>query len=656
MPLPSDRPDASTTVPSLSRTIVRIGSRLLVVLVAGFCILLLAIRFIVFPQIQNRQAQIAEALSQQIGQPVEIGSLATGWDGWNPRLDVRDFRIGDRSGGGTLLSLPALHLTVAWTSLVFLELRFKELLFEQPELSVRRDASGMLHVAGLAFDPREPHADSQFVEWLLRQRRILIHDGAMVWSDEQTGAPPLALKRVELRLENRFGRHRFGLTALPPDQVAGALDLRGDMTGRSFGAWRASHGRLYARLDYADVAAWRAWLPLPIEVRSGKGALRVWLDYAKGEAREMISDVVLTDVEAKLAPELRELKLTRLEGRLGWRSDGAMRQFFAEHLAFASAGGSRFEPTDFKLTLHDATARETPSGAIEFNNLQLAPLMEIAENLPLPERWRQDLARYGPRGTLAEASLQWTGEATAPEAFTARGRFSDLGLTAQDGWPGLSGVSGSFDATQKSGSLKLQSRAVGIVLPRILDEKLALDSVQGRIAWERADGQIVFTFDQIAFANPAMAGSANGTYRSAAGGPGSIDLTAQLTRADARELHRYLPSGLPLAFRGWVRRSLVAGTASEARLKLSGNLADFPFAARDRSRRRAPHRRCAPHCHRVAGPRFRFGYLPGESRDRRPARARPHHPDRRRSDGSDERFPALHRREPGRGMDSPRHG
>jgi uncharacterized protein (TIGR02099 family) len=578
MPLTSDRPDAPAPATSLSRTIVRIGGRLLVVFVAGFCILLLAIRYIVFPEVQNRQTQIADALSRQIGQPVEIGSLATGWDGWNPRLDVKDFRIADRAGGGTVLSLPALHLTIAWTSLLFLDLRFKELLFEQPELSVRRDASGLLHVAGLAFDPHEPHADSQFVEWLLRQRRILVHNGAMVWSDEQMGAPPLELKRVELRLENRFGRHRFGLTALPPDQVAGALDLRGDMTGRSFGAWRTSHGRLYARLDYADVAAWRAWLPLPIEIRSGKGALRVWLDYAKGEAREMTSDVVLTDVAAKLAPELRELRLTRLEGRLGWRNDGAMRQVFAEHLAFANTDGSRFEPTDFKLTLRDATPRETPSGAFEFNNLQLAPLMEVAENLPLPERWRQDLARYQPRGTLQEGSLQWNGEATAPERFAARATFSNLGLAAQDGWPGMSGVSGSFEATQKGGSIKLASGAVALDLPRILDDKLLLDTLQGRVGWERVNGETAFTFEQIAFANAGVTGSANGTYRTVAGGPGAIDLSAQIARADAKDVHRYVPAVLPLALRGWLRRSIVAGTATDARFKVSGNLADFPFA------------------------------------------------------------------------------
>ena len=578
MPLTSARPDASPAAKSLPRAMLSLGARLLVALTAAFCILLLAIRFIVFPQLESHRTQITDLLAQQIGQPVELGALASGWDGWNPRLDVKDFRIVDRGSGAPLLSLPALHLTVAWTSLLFVDLRFKELALERPELAVRRDASGKLHIAGLTFDLDRARGESMLADWLLRQRRIVIHDGAIVWSDEQRNAPPLALQRVEFRLENRFGRHRFGLTGVPPAEVAAPLDIRGDVKGRSLGEWHASSGRLYARLDYADVAAWRVWLPLPIDVRSGKGALRVWLEYTDGQPREMVADLVLTDVGTKLAPDLRELALTRLEGRVGWRSEAGTRQFFTEHLAFTGASGARFDPTDFKLTLHDATSSQAASGAMEFSNLQLAPLMQVAEHLPLPERWRQDLARYNPRGTLAEGSLQWNGEATAPESYAARGRFADLGLAEQDGWPGLSGVSGSFEATQKGGSVKLASRAVNVELPRIFDEKIALDSLQGRIGWERANGETAITFDQVTLANAHVAGSANGIYHTMAGGPGTIDLTAQVARADLREAYRYLPAKLPAAVRGWLRRSLVGGTASDGRLKLSGDLADFPFA------------------------------------------------------------------------------
>jgi uncharacterized protein (TIGR02099 family) len=577
MPLPSTPPPAAASVKSLPQAIVRVCWRALIVLVIAFCALLLAIRFIIFPQLEVRRGQITAILSEQIGQPVEVGGLVSGWDGWNPRLDVKDFRIVDRGSGAPVLTLPALHLTVAWTSLLFLDLRFKELVVERPQLAVRRDSSGMLHVAGLAFDLAQPREDSRLMDWLLRQRRILIHDGGVVWTDELRGAPPLELKRVEFRLENRFGRHRFGLTGVPPAEVAAPLDLRGDVTGRSLSEWRASSGRFYARLDYADVAAWRAWLPLPIDVRSGKGALRVWLEYSSGELKEIVADLVLSNVQTRLAPELRELALSRLEGRIGWRSEAGTREFFTQRLAFVGTGGARLDPADFKLTLRDATPGAAASGAMQFSNLQLVPLVQVAENLPLPERWRENLARYEPRGTFAEGSLQWDGDATAPTKFAASGRFGELGLAAQDGWPGLSGVSGTFQATQKGGSLTLQSRTVAIDLPRIFEERIALDTLDSRIAWERVDGETAISVDQLNFANAHLAGSASGTYRTVADGPGTIDLNARLSRGDVREGYRYVPTILPPAARGWLRRSLVAGTVSDARLKLAGNLADFPF-------------------------------------------------------------------------------
>src|ERR1051326_6891763 len=172
MPLPSAAPDTPAPATSLSRATLRICGRVLVTLIVAFCILMLAIRYLVFPQLESRREQIADILGQQIGQPVQIGALASGWDGWNPRLDVKDFRVVERGSGSPLLSLPALHLTVAWTSLLFVDLRFKELALERPALAVRRDANGMLHVAGLAFDPAQPRADSALANWLLRQGRV----------------------------------------------------------------------------------------------------------------------------------------------------------------------------------------------------------------------------------------------------------------------------------------------------------------------------------------------------------------------------------------------------------------------------------------------------------------------------------------------------
>src|SRR5215468_3661400 len=465
-----------------SRFLSRCGALLWIVaeavllLIILFCATLLALRYLVLPYIARYRASIAGLLPRQIGQPVEIGRLAAGWDGWNPRLDVNDLRVLDGSNRAVLLALPRVEATVAWTSLLFFDLRFKELVLERPQFAMRRDAQGLLHVVGLTLDPARGRSDRAPANWLLRQNRIRIHDATITWLDEQRDAPELTLRHVEFRLESRFGRHRFGLTGAPPPEMSAPLDLRGELNAYSLSDWGATAGRLYVRLDYADVAAWRQWLPMPVPIKSGQGALRLWFDFVQGEPRDLTADVVLTDVQAKLAPELPDLILSRLEGRVGWRSEGEETQYFTQQLSFTAPGDVRVDPTDFKLALENATEKRAASGKIEFNNLQLGPLTQLAAHLPLPETWRSNLASYAPRGTLEQGLLEWQGGATALESFSAKARFLDLGLAAQGNFPGVAGLSGSFDATQRGGTVRLQSRALAFSMPRLFREPLALES------------------------------------------------------------------------------------------------------------------------------------------------------------------------------------
>src|SRR5215471_4861034 len=116
---------------------------------------LLVLRLFVLPDIDRYRGRIVQSLAEQIGQPVEITRLSAGWDGWNPRLDVDDLRVIDRPTGAVLLTLPHVELTVSYLSLLFVDLRFKELVFERPQFTVRRDAAGMVHVAGLTIDPAQ---------------------------------------------------------------------------------------------------------------------------------------------------------------------------------------------------------------------------------------------------------------------------------------------------------------------------------------------------------------------------------------------------------------------------------------------------------------------------------------------------------------------
>ena len=64
----------------------------------------LALRFVVLPQVARFPAEIAAFASERLGQPVSLGALEVDWVHGQPELRLREVAIGGADG------LPALHL------------------------------------------------------------------------------------------------------------------------------------------------------------------------------------------------------------------------------------------------------------------------------------------------------------------------------------------------------------------------------------------------------------------------------------------------------------------------------------------------------------------------------------------------------------------
>ena len=558
---------------------MRFAATTVLVVLGVFCALLLAVRLIAFPQIESRRSDIASWLGAKMGQPVEIDAIVTGWDGWNPKLSVRGFRVRESAGGAaTVLELPRVDLSIAWTSLPYRELRLKELTIESPRLAVRRDKAGRLHVGGIEMEADAKADDSPFADWLMRQPEIVVRDALVSWNDELRQAPQLLLDHVQFRLAQRFGRHHAGLTGVPPAELAAPIDLRVDLMGGSLKDLQSLRGRVYLRLDYADVAAWREWIPLPIAIESGKGALRVWVDVGDSRAIDAVADLELADVRATLASDLAPLALSHLSGRAAWKRSASRAEFRATQLSFTLPDGTGIAPTDLHVTLSDTDGSMPASVSMAFRRVELSPLAAIAAHVPLPEALRRDIVRYGPAGTLTNGAFQWSGTADAFERYSVKADFHDLSLAAQAPLPGVMHVSGSIDASERGGEVRLASETATVSLPKIFAEPLAFDRVSGAVHWQRTDAATKVELANVVFANADLAGSAAGTWRSHQEGPGEIDLTAHLTRANITATQRYLPAVAGPAVRDWIRRAITRGTSSDARLTLAGDLAAFPFA------------------------------------------------------------------------------
>ena len=546
------------------------------VLAAGFAFAatVIALRYWVLPNIERYREDIARLVSEKSGQKVAIGTIHANWDGLRPQLKLEQVTVFD-GAGRPALELSRVDNTLSWLSLATLELRFHALDIYSPTLNIRRDARGVVSVAGIALTGTVDGGG--FADWLLRQRDIEVHDATVVWNDERRAAPPLELKSVFLQLYARGDRHRFGLRAVPPRPLAAPLDLRGEFRGTTTTALETWNGRLYLQLDFADIAAWRTWVPFPVEFPRGAGALRAWLTFSQDRLVDFIADVRLANVLTRLAQDLPQLDLTELSGRIGWKQSDTGFEVTTSRLGLTTTGGLTLPPADFLLRLAAGDARMPARGEMRANALELAPLAALAEHLPLAQGARKRLAAFSPKGSVYDLVVRWDGEWREPRKYSVRGRFQNLSLVGAGRIPGFTGVSGTAEGSERGGTLSLNSLKALVEMPLVFRDPLEFEALTAQVTWTRNGGDTELRLNQISFSNPHVAGTVFGNYRTAGSERGSIDLTANLTRADARHISRYVPIVLGRTAREWLDNAFLAGQASDASLRLKGNLDEFPF-------------------------------------------------------------------------------
>lgn len=543
----------------------------------AFAAVFLALRFWMLPQVERYQDKVVAALSRAVGLPVTIGALAADWDGLHPRLTVTNLRVADRDGREALV-LPVVEPVIGWASLFAGDLRLYSLTVDGPRLAVRRATDGTLSVAGIALGERAGagEGDGRLADWILEQREIIVRNAEIEWVDEQRGAPPLVLRGLQFRMRNRGELHQIGLSARPPPELGAGLELRLALRGRSVRQLAAWTGRVYAELGYTDLAGWRAWVDYPMEISSGQGALRLWATFGAGKLVDATADLALSGVNARLGAQLPPLALASVAGRVQGRSTPRGYEFGARRLEMVPIRGLAMRGTTFRASWEDA---QPPRGTLGADYLELEPLAQLAEHLPFPADLRALLAELAPQGTVSDASLEWTGRLPDEARFRARARFEGLAMNAWRTVPGFRRLTGRLEASEARGSLTLAARDAEVDLPRVFsDPRIRLAQLGGELSWERLDGRgLAVRIAQLRFANRDAAGSASGTYTWPGEGRGRIDLSAELQRADAGALERYLPLVLNEKVRAWLVASIRGGQSANARLRLRGDLRHFPF-------------------------------------------------------------------------------
>jgi uncharacterized protein (TIGR02099 family) len=600
-------PPSTLLLPHHVRLTARVSRVLLWLLVAFWLLVGLSyglLQIWIVPRIGDFRPRLEVAASHALGVPVRIGNINAHSGGLIPSFELTEVSVLDREGR-TALRLPRVVAALSPRSLWNLGL--EQLVIDGAELDIRRTADGQFQIAGLDLSDTA-RGNTAFADWAFEQTELVLRGGVLRWTDETRDAPPLVLTDVVAVLRNPGKRHLMRIDATPPtswgESFSVRAQLRQPLLSGSSSSWKTWSGQLYSEFSRADVSQLRQYISpdqFGIDVNSGQGALRVWADLAAGQITGATADVALTDVSTRLARELPPLTLASVAGRFGGqlRVNGFSVQ--TEGLSFEADDGLVWPGGHVSLTHTDAEGTQSAKTELKTDQLDLATVARIAKRLPLNATTHTLLDSFAPKGRVERLEASWFGELTAPLKLTARGRVTGLTLAGAvasvstlaqplPGRPGVENATVDFDLTQDGGQAQVQLAQGALEFPGVFEQpRVLFKALSTEVQWKHSGAQVELQLRKLRFANADAEGQAEVRWSSsdkaatAAGKalrrhPGVLDLQGSISRADASQVHRYLPLVLPESARHYVRDAVQQGQLSEVKFKVKGDLLQLPFA------------------------------------------------------------------------------
>ncbi|MGV3469806.1 YhdP family protein [Limnobacter sp.] len=582
----------------------RAGAVLFWVLIAVYtplCIALLAIKWLVLPEIDRYRPEIQRYLQTQTGTALEIGQIQASWRGFGPLLVVQNIRL-PQANGEPGFTADQVHLTWSLPSILAFNPRLKNLEVQSPALSVVRNSQGVIEVAGIPLID-DGSQGNPGLDWLLAQQRVLLKNGVLNWQDAMGQFPGAQAIEAELLLENGLSRHEAGLTfklpVLAQTPVNVRLNFKTPLLERQLGdvtKWKGSF-YLSALVDQSEpLESVFKTFGLDVDLTQPQGKL--WVDFEDGLVQRSLLDARIgklrfsnPEVEAIPFDMTNTSALIEVQGEHALFEPNAIS---VRQLKGQIAGQKQFGPTD--LSLKKLAGADGVDWGVQIQQLDAAQAQAVVLELGphLGQRQRlEPLKSFEVAGRINRVALDWRTAGHAPHeesvSFKSDVDFSKLTVLYRDPSPksngritGFKNLSGTFKGSDSIGEWTLAGNDSEISLPEIFSaETLAFDSIEGRGGWKdvfTANQPAEFSVEQLKVSNADLQAEVAGSYQFRRDESDVIDIKGSLPMANIARVANYLPLVVGASAREWLTENLKAGTAKNGQFELSGRLSDFPFA------------------------------------------------------------------------------
>ena len=187
----------------------------------------------------------------------------------------------------------------------------------------------------------------------------------------------------------------------------------------------------------------------------------------------------------------------------------------------------------------------------------------------------------GEGGVGGRTTLDISGRWEGGRLVSAQGgvHVQDAEFALGDGQAFLPEAVGTVELRPGGGSVTVESGALEWTWPEIFDQPVTVSALSGSAEWRREAGGILVMLGDIAFENPHLAGSLEGSldWREGQSEP-VLGVSARISRADLDYLPLYLPNEvLDPELKNWILQAVDGGHLEGGEARIEGALGNWPF-------------------------------------------------------------------------------
>jgi len=574
---------------------------ILFALVMGFFVLgHLAIRFIVWPQIEKSKPTLEKLMSARLGADISIDQLQVSWTGIRPNFEMQGLRFNGTEKTKPLLFIEKISGELSWDSLYHLAPYFHDINFDGAQIYAQRNDKGVISIAGIPIHGNS--GDYSAENWLFSQNNIDIRNATIFWQDSANKKLRTSIDIQNFHLNNGIRNHSSEITVTTPWHTS-PVKFQADFhhrLGTQAGNWHDWVGDF--SWDFAGFDLTQIFKDFTIPLYALEGSLsskgRLSLDGGTPDGGEM--SMAVDQLKIQLSKEDGPIQFGRLEGNFTQESDRGLLAVSAKTLAWRDIDGSNNATLESLSPMTFRWRPPGPGGEIkEFGFSSPKILVKdaslFARNLPLSKKVRQWIKVANPDGELQNVNMHWAEKKSALSTlpitgswfnsnqldFDVSAKLIDLSFTGiNSSMPSVSHLTGTLSTNEDAGSLTLAESPLEVIANNLLvDPNIKLDKAEGKISWEKKRGNWTITVKKLNLSNPDITTTLDLVY--VIGGPKQKDqmsLDMSFPKASITTAYRYLPVGIDDETKKYLSKAFTAGVIKDGSLHVKGDPDQAPFA------------------------------------------------------------------------------